>query len=125
MHVNREIPGHNGRIAFVMDTETNRTLDVDVKNLYDEGVKNLPLEFSHRMGSTTWDSDIAFPLLQLSDLAAWSIRADKEGLDSCLASIRRNIAHRVEREWRPAGIANLVKETEANFKKRFPNGQEH
>jgi hypothetical protein len=122
MHVNREIPKHDGRIAFVMDTESNKNLDVDVQSLYNKGIKSLPSKFSGRMGSTTCDSDIAFPLFQVADLAAWSIRADKEGLDSCLASIRQSVAHRVEREWKPAGIARLVKETEDKFKEQFSNG---
>jgi len=42
------------------------------------------------MGSTTWDADIKFPILQIADLLAWSIRADDEGLPSPVLSVLRD-----------------------------------
>jgi hypothetical protein len=119
-HVNERCPWHSGRIAFVMDTESNGTLDTDVQNLYNEGVKSLPREFSTRMGSTSWDSDEAMPILQIADMAAWSIRAAKVGLDSPLADIRKNVAWRREREWIPSRMAEFVRQTEEQFRIRYP-----
>lgn len=102
---------HTGRIAFVLDTESYKTMDVDVQQQYNYARETLPEHVKRRMGSTTWDTDIAFPMLQVADLIAWSIRAETEGLGSPVLDVLRNggqIAGRVTKKWNPSGLAQFV-----------------
>jgi hypothetical protein len=100
---------YKGRIAFVLDTESNANLDDDTQKQYEYARYTLPKEMADRMGSTTWDSDIKFPMLQIADLIAWSIRAEKEGLGSpVIRALRENISKAVTAEWNPSRVAQLV-----------------
>ncbi len=94
---------HPGRIAFVLDTESE-AVDEDSKTQFGLVRKFASPDTLKRMGSTTWDSDINFPILQVADLLAWSIRAGDEGLPSPVLSVLRD---------RPEGS------TGGGYRKRF------
>jgi hypothetical protein len=57
--------------------------------------------------------------LQIADLLAWSIRADREGLPSPVLNVIRNadtIGGAYERKWNPSGLANFVIDIEERLK---------
>ncbi len=122
---NKQFRDHKDRLAFVMDTESNATLDVDVKAQYEHARSTLPGDIANKMGSITFDTDIKFPLLQVADLIAWSVRAEREGLPSPVLSVIRDgskIGGSYERRWNPSKLAQMVIDTEDEFKRRFPPG---
>ncbi len=115
---------HPGRIGFVFDTE-GAQLDVDAEQHFRLNPPTIPPAWAARCGSITFDSDITFPMLQLADFLAWSLRAEKEGLPSpWLDTIFRNprIGGAHEARWNPAKLAQIVVSTDEEFHRMFPEG---
>lgn len=104
-----------GRVAVVLDTESNKNVDVDAAQQYRLSKNHLPEEIVRRMGSITWDTDIQFPLLQIADLLAWSVRAESAGLPSPVLDIIRSsrLAASARRDPNPASIAQWVIDQDA------------
>lgn len=110
---------HPGRVAFVFDTESQRSLDEDVQAQYNHARRSLPAHIAARMGSTTWDDDINFPMLQVADMIAWSVRRGYAGLDSPLLTVLRDdgkISGSFERKWNTERLRQWVVDTEARAK---------
>jgi hypothetical protein len=121
---NEQFRNHGGRLAFVFDTERIQ-VDVDAAQHYRLTPPVVPTDLAERCGSITFCSDIKFPMLQVADFLAWSIRAEQAGFDSpCLETIFTNdkIGGQHEFVWTREKLARLVATTEEDFRKRFPEG---
>jgi hypothetical protein len=114
----------SGRIAVVIDTESNADLDVDVETQYKKARETLPEGIAKKLGSFTIDNDIDFPMLQPPDLAMWSTRSDREGFPSPVLDIIREqgrIRGAYEAKWNPAKLAQFIVDTEKEFRRQWPN----
>jgi hypothetical protein len=108
-----------GRVASVLDTETYKTLDLDVRREYDLARENLPPDIAAKMGSVTWDTDFKLPLLQVADLIAWCIRADHVGLPSHVLNVLRDegrLAGQYARNWLREPLARFIANLEIKVK---------
>jgi hypothetical protein len=114
-YANRVFAEFQGRVAVVLDTESNKNVDVDAAQQFRLSQNHLPEEIVRRMGSITWDTDIQFPLLQVADLLAWSVRAAAAGLPSPVLDIIRSnrLAACACRDPNPASIAQWVIDRDA------------
>ncbi len=119
-----EFADHSGRIAVVLDTESNGNMNIHVETQYRVAQNTLPEDITRRLGSFTMDTDISFPTLQVADLLAWSIKRECEGGDSPVLNIIREegrIAGSHRREWIPSSLAQFVIDTEDEFRKLWPD----
>jgi len=114
-YANKVFSEFQGRVAVVLDTESNKNVDVDAAQQYRLSKNHLSQEMCRRMGSTTWDTDLQFPLLQVADLLAWSVRAEAAGLPSpVLDTVRSSrLAASSRRDPNPASIAQWVIDQDA------------
>lgn len=120
---NKQFRDHKGRLAFTLDTESNGTLDADAEVQYRHARETLPDPISGRMGSIAFDTDIAFPMLQVADLLAWSVRAECEGLPSPVLNVIRDktkIGGSYLKKWNASKLAQLVVDTDSAFRERWP-----
>jgi hypothetical protein len=113
---------YDGRIAIVLDEESYKNINADIKTHYDVVSNTLPPEVRSRLGSLTIADDKLFPLLQPPDLIAGSIRSDREKFPSpVLDVLRNNLAGGYERPFRGSGLARVVTDIDTELRKRWPD----
>ena len=86
---NHHFRDYKERIAFVFDTESP-AIDDSLERYYNYSHELIPKAYADRLGSVTWCTDLHFPMLQVADLLAWSLGAEKEGLPSPVLDIIRD-----------------------------------
>ena len=122
---NHHFRDYKERIAFVFDTETP-AIDDSLERYYNYSHETIPKAYADRLGSVTWCTDLHFPMLQVADLLAWSLRAEKEGLVSPVLDIIRDtnrIGGAHSRPWNGSGMAQFVIDKEEAFYKQFPQAK--
>ena len=101
------------RVSFLFDLETNGTVDEYAKLQYELARARavVPAEIKARMGSITQDTDLRIPVLQISDLLAWSLRRKVERHPSPVLDLVRDekrLRAVIECDPRASGIAQLT-----------------
>jgi hypothetical protein len=122
---NQDFRDKQSRVAFVFDTE-GKKLDQSLEVHYGYAHGTLPKWATDRLGSVTWCTDLHFPMLQVADLLAWSIRSEREGLPSPVMNVicdKTRIAAVHDRRWNPSGLAQFVIDKEEDFYKQFPDAR--
>jgi len=106
----------SNRVSFVFDTESNGCVDA-IAQLQFERVKAAELsELNDNIGTTSWDTDLKFPSLQIADLLAWSVRRKAAGQQSPVLHLVRDpnrLAGCYERNADAARMASMVIELDA------------